>query len=137
MHGVTSEALVLLALLVFGASVILGLAFSALALAADDQAAQVIIAVVFMAGVGYLLASFDPMGLGGSFAWRLVIFASALGGGCIASRAIITHQRASGRSPHLAALVALGSLGFGTASAITLGVLLVISVAVFDSVSGY
>jgi hypothetical protein len=137
MHGVTSEALVLLAVLVFGASVILGLAFSALALAADDKTAQVIIAVVFMAGVGYLLASFDPLGLGGSFAWRLVIFASALGGGCIASRAIITHQRASGRSPHLAAVVALGSLGFGTASAITLGFLLVIALTALESFSRY
>ncbi len=129
MHGIPIEALVVLALWFFAASVILGLAFSTLALAAYDLTTHAIIAVVFVAGVGYLLASFDPMELGGNFAWRLVILAAALGGGCIAARAIIKHQRAPGRSRHLAVVVALGSLGFGTASAIALALLLAISLA--------
>ena len=137
MHGVTTESLVLLAVWVFAASVILGLAFSALVLAADGLTTHVIIAVVFVAGVGYLLASFDPMGLGGSVAWRLVIFAAALGGGCMASRAIITRQRAPGRARHLASDVALGSLGFGIASAMAFGLLLAIALAAFERVSGY
>lgn len=129
MHGIPAEALVLLVLGVFAASVVLGFAFSALAVAAHDQTAQVIIGVVFVAGVGYLLASFDPMELGGNFAWRLVIFAAALGCGYIASRAVIEHQRAPGRARNRAIVVALGSLSFGTASAIALGLLLVISLA--------
>lgn len=127
MHGITPEAVVLLALLGLVGSVILGLAFCALALAAYGQTAQAIIGVVFVAGIGCLLASFDPLGLGRTFAWRLVIFAAALGAGCIASRAIIKHQRTSGRSRHPAVVVALGSLGFGTASVIALVVLLAMS----------
>lgn len=137
MHGIPTEALGLLTLWVCAASLILGLAFSALALATYDLTTQVISGVVFVAGVGYLLASFDPLELGGNVAWRLVIFAAALGGGCIASRAIINQQRSSGRSRPLAVVAALGSLGFGAASAIALGLLLVISLAAFESVSGY
>ena len=137
MHGISTETLVVLAVLVFATSVILGLAFSALVLAADGLTTHVIIGVVFVAGVGNLLASFDPIGLGGSVAWRVVIFAAALGAGCIASRAIITGQSASGRSGPLAVVVALGALGFGTASAITFGLLLAIALAAFERVSGY
>jgi hypothetical protein len=47
----------------------------------------------------------------------------------MASRAIIKHQRAPGRARNRAIVFALGSLRFGTASAIVLGLLLVISLA--------
>ncbi len=127
MHGVPTEAVVFLVLMVLAASVVLGLAFCALALAAFDQRTEVIVGVVFVAGIAYLLAGVDPLEFGGNFAWRFVILAAALGGGCIASRAILRRQRASGRSQRLAIVIALGSLGFGTATVITLGLLLVIS----------
>lgn len=128
----STDELVALGLWVAASSVALGVVFSAVTLLTRHLSGERLAFLVGAASavvVAYILASRDDIALGGHVAWRLFVFASALGAGYLALGTVI-HRRVSVLTLKQAAVIGgFAAAAFSVVGVAALGLLVVVFLA--------